>query len=206
MEISKLAPSQRKKGRWLVHLEDGTILRMDEAVVTDFALYTGKDLDQETLAKVTAAAQKSQLKEKALNMLSVRPLSRKELEKKLLDKEGDPGQISQLSDWLESVGLLNDQAYASTVVNLYSRKGYGSYKVKAELYRRGVPKEFWEEALAEQEDSTQAIDSFLEKKLRDCHGDPKLVKRATDALARRGYRWSEISEAMERYKAQQDFE
>ena len=42
------------------------------------------------------------------------------------------------------------------------------------------------------------ISFFLEKKLRGSH-DPKDVKRASDALARRGFAWPEISDALRRY-------
>ena len=45
MKIEKLEPSRRKQGRWLVHLEDGSILRVGEGEVVSFSLYTGMELD-----------------------------------------------------------------------------------------------------------------------------------------------------------------
>ena len=86
------------------------------------------------------------------------------------------------------------------MAELYVRKGYGARKIRDELYRRGIPRELWDEVLSQiqEEDSASAIDAFLEKKLRGSH-DPKDVKRASDALARRGYRWPEISDALRRY-------
>ena len=86
------------------------------------------------------------------------------------------------------------------MVELYARKGYGKRKIRDELYRRGIPRELWDEALSqiEEEDNTSAIDAFLEKKLKGSH-DPKDVKRASDALARRGFSWSEISDGLRRY-------
>ena len=44
MRIRKLAPSGRVEGRWLCHLEDGTILRLGESEVVGFGLGTGKEL------------------------------------------------------------------------------------------------------------------------------------------------------------------
>ncbi|MCI9655177.1 MAG: RecX family transcriptional regulator, partial [Lawsonibacter sp.] len=106
----------------------------------------------------------------------------------------------EIADWLEDLGYLDDAAYAREVAELYTRKGYGVRKIRDELYRRGVPRELWDEALEQikEEDNASAIDAFLEKKLRGSH-DPKDVKRASDALARRGYRWPEISGALRRY-------
>ena len=44
MVIQDLKPSQRVEGRWLAVLEDGSILRLGEGEVVDFALYAGKEL------------------------------------------------------------------------------------------------------------------------------------------------------------------
>ena len=82
MRIAKLAPSQHKQGRWLVHLENGDLLRVTENEVVAFALYAGMDLDEETKEALTSAAETARHKEYALNLLSARPLSRRELVKK----------------------------------------------------------------------------------------------------------------------------
>ena len=73
--------------------------------------------------------------------------------------------------------------------------------LREELYNRGIYKTVVSvitQVSVEEEDSASAIDAFLEKKLKGSH-DPKDVKRASDALARRGYRWPEISDALRRY-------
>ena len=36
---------------------------------------------------------------------------------------------------------------ARMVVRHYAAKGYGPRKIRDELYRRGVPREFWEDAM-----------------------------------------------------------
>ena len=43
-----------------------------------------------------------------------------------------PGAVTPL-------GLLNDRAYAETLVRHYAAKGYGPYRLREELRRRGVP-------------------------------------------------------------------
>ena len=52
MKITKLAPSQRVEGRWLCHLEDGTILRLGENEVVSFGLCSGLELDGEGLEEL----------------------------------------------------------------------------------------------------------------------------------------------------------
>ena len=203
MRIAKLTPSQRKQGRWLVQLENGDLLRLGENEVVAFALYSGMELEEEQLEELRRAEQSSRFKEYALNALSVRPLSCHELRRKLEEKGCPPGQTLEITDRLTELGYLNDAVYAETLVKHYAARGYGPYKIREELFRRGVPREYWNEALDGEEDSAGAIDAFLERKLgRIEQPDRKDLKRAADALARRGYSWSDISAALRRWGAE----
>ena len=201
MRIEELKPSQRVHGRWLAVLEDGSILRVGEGEVVDFALYAGKELTEEEAELLTTAARCSGWKEKALSLLSRKPMSRRELEQKLLQWGAGEEETASVCLRMEELGFLNDSAYAVQVVRHYSQKGYGAHKLRDELYRRGVPRELWEDALAQAEDPADAIDAFLQKKLVGKQPDPKELKKVTDALARRGYGWEDISSALRRYGA-----
>ena len=209
MRISKIAPSRHKDGRWLIWLEDGSLLRVGEAEMLDFSLHAGLELDDAAADRLLAAARKGRLREKALALLTARPMSRRELIDRLTacprDREkpplADEAQAAETADWLERLGLLNDAEYARTVVRHYSAKGYGPYKVRDELYRRGVARELWEDTLAETADPCVAIDAFLRQKLKGAPTDRRELKKASDALARRGYHWSDISEGLRRWGA-----
>lgn len=201
MVIQDLKPSKHVQGRWLAMLEDGSILRVGEQEVIQFALYRGKELSEEEAQRLLASARRSGLKEKAMELLTRKPQSRRELERKLEEWEATESESLQICDRLEELGFLNDERYAGQVVRHYSAKGYGLRKVRDELYRRGVPRELWDQALEEAQDSGDAVDAFLEKKLKGSR-DPKELKKASDALARRGYSWSEISEGLRRYGAE----
>lgn len=201
MVIQDLKPSKHVQGRWLAMLEDGSILRVGEQEVIQFALYRGKELSEEEAQRLLASARRSGLKEKAMELLTRKPQSRRELERKLEEWEATESESLQICDRLEELGFLDDQRYAGQVVRHYSAKGYGVRKLRDELYRRGVPRELWDQALEEAQDSGDAVDAFLEKKLKGSR-DPKELKKASDALARRGYSWSEISEGLRRYGAE----
>ena len=200
MVIEELKPSKRVEGRWLAVLEDGSILRVSKNQIADLALYAGRELSDEEADRLTQAIENENFRAHALRMIMDTPRSRKEFVKRLEKINCPPEKAQEIAGWLEDLGYLDDAAYAREVVELYVRKGYGERKIRDELYRRGVPRELWDEALEriEEEDSASAIDAFLEKKLKGSH-DPKDVKRASDALARRGYRWPEISDALRRY-------
>ena len=207
MRIEELKPSRQVQGRWLAVLEDGSILRLGEGEVVGFALFAGRELTEQEAEELTAAVRRTGWKEKALSLLTRKPQSRGELERKLAEWGAGPQEAGDICDRLEELGYLNDAAYAAQVVRWFSARGYGERKLRDELYRRRIPRELWEEAMEQAADPADSIDAFLQKKLRGGQpGDPRELKRASDALARRGYRWDEISAALRRWGAQVEFE
>ena len=222
MRIEKLEPSRHKQGRWLVWFEDGSLLRVSEGDVVRLSLYQGQELSEQEATALTAAAGQSKLVERAADLLSARSMSRRELVDKLTTpprrrrKPGEePGpepdpevlaaeretlliQAEAAADRMERLGLLDDRAYAEAIVRHYGGKGFGERKLRDELYRRGVPRELWDEALAGRERGGEDLYRLAERKL---HGQPSTrenLKRVSDFLARRGYGWEEISAALER--------
>ena len=204
MRIEELKPSRRVQGRWLAVLEDGSILRVGEGEVIDFALYAGKELADDEAERLAAAARHTGLKEKALDLLTRKPMSRKELERKLADWGAGEEETTSICVRMEELGFLNDASYAAQVVRHYSAKGCGEHKLRDELYRRGVSRELWEDALSQATDPADAIDAFVRKKLAGKEPDRKELKKVSDALMRRGYGWEDISAALRRFGAQED--
>ena len=229
MRIEKLEPSKHKEGRWLVWLDDASIVRLGEGDVVSLGLYAGKELSDEEGEALAAAESRSKLMERAVGLLSLRPMSRKELLDKLcapprqkkekypydkLDDTPDPDVLQAqkeavreraeaVADRLTELGLLNDEEYARTVVRHYDAKGYGPRKLRDELYRRGVPRSFWEDALGEREPDNSQIDKLARQKLRGAEPTRENLKKVSDYLARRGYGWEEISAALERLRQEE---
>ena len=209
MKIAKLEPSKRVKGRWLVWLDDGSLLRCGEHQVADFSLYVGLELSESDYEKLSQAASREAVRGKALDLVSARPLSRRELVEKLTARPRDrekqpfatPEQAEEAADFLEKLGYLDDAEYARTVARHYSAKGFGARKIRDELYRRGVPREHWDEALECAAPPEDGVDEFLRKRFKGEAPDQKELKRASDALARRGFRWDEIKAGLARYGA-----
>ena len=230
MRIEKLEPSRHKQGRWLVWFEDGSLLRVSEGDVVRLSLYQGQKLSEQEAAALTAAAGQSKLNERAADLLSARSMSRRELLDKLTapprrrrkpgekpEPDSDPDvlaaeresllrQAELTADRMEQLGLLDDRAYAEAIVRHYGAKGFGARKLRDELYRRGVPRELWDEALEQAEQDGSAIDHLAERKLRGEPPTRENLKKVSDYLARRGYGWEEISSALARLGQADEFE
>lgn len=199
MRVDSLKPSQRKKGRFLLTLENGAIIRVTEDELLRFRLREGMELTDETLAQLQKSAKTSSTKAQAVNMIASRPLSKKELQKRLQRKGSDEEDAQAAVAWLEGMGAVNDAAYAASLVRHYSTRGYGVGRIREELQRRGVPRELWEDALEERSDSAETLDTLIRKKCKGDLDDPKERKRVCDALLRRGFSWSEVKAALSRY-------
>ncbi|MCD8159603.1 MAG: recombination regulator RecX [Clostridiales bacterium] len=200
--IQKLEESKHVSGRYLVWLGEKELLRVTEAEVLSFGLYTGRELTEEEVARLSQAGQTSGAKATAARMVGAKPMSRGELTEKLRRKGCAPEDAEGAADWLEELGVLDDRAYAVMVVRHYTAKGYGLRKAQDELWRRKVPRELWAEALAQAEPSGEAIDRLIAQKLRGRTPDRQELGKVQNFLLRRGFSWDEVKEGLERYGAE----
>ena len=137
-------------------------------------------------------------KKRALRMLEQRDYSRKELILKLTQK-GEPLEDAEaVADRMMELGVINDERYSRMLVRHYAGKGYGACRIKQELYRHGIHTDLWEEAMEEIPSQEEQMDKLFRSKLRSSNPDQAEIKKATDALLRRGFSWSEISECKNR--------
>ena len=199
MRIEEIKPSERKKGRFLVKLEDGSLLRVTEEELLRFGLRSGMELDEARLEEIQASVKESSARAAAAGMIGRRALSRQDLQRRLVKKGAEEADAQAAVDWLEDIGAVNDAAYAAMLVRHYGGKGYGVARVKEELRHRGIPKEFWDEALKELPESEEILDVLIQKKCRGDLSDPKERKRVSDGLLRRGFSWGEVKAALRRY-------
>lgn len=190
----KTAPD--RAGRYFVLFDDGSSMRLYRQTVEDFGLYTGMEFSAEDYQKLQSAAGQMSAKMRAVRIISAASVSRKDLEKRLVQKGEDPQQAKDAVDWLEDLHLVNDRNTAEQIVHSCVSKGYGLSRAKQALYEKRIPKEYWEEALQDYPDQQESILSFLRGRLDARSGD-KEVKRAVDALIRRGHSYGKIREALE---------
>ena len=198
MRITRIENSKHVQERVLVFLEEGDPLRITGHELLQFGLYPGMDLSPQLVVQLQAAGQRSESRVKAARLASGRMMSRKELTGKLSRKGIDPDTVEETADWLESLGAVDDAAYAGVIARHYAASGYGPGRVRQELQKRGVSRELWDDALSQLPDSADAIDRFLQKKLSGRTPDRATLKKLSDALLRRGFSWSDIRPALNR--------
>lgn len=143
-------------------------------------------------------SQPDSAKKRALRLLERRDYSRKELILKLTEKGESQEDAEAVADRMIELGVINDERYSHMLVRHYASKGYGACRIKQELYRHGIHTDLWEEAMEEMPSQEETMDRLFRSKLRSSDPDQKEIKKATDAMLRRGFSWSEISACRQR--------
>ena len=198
MTISEL--KQTHGERYVLLLDDGSVIKTTLAVVSDYSLYAGRELSREELNAITGASLLERAKLRAMRIISARAMSCRELYDRLVEKGESEQDAAACVEYLLELHFLDDSQYAAMTVRHYAAKGYGQRRIRDELYRRKVPRELWDEALEQLPEQEGELDRLLEKRLRGAAPDDRnAIKKASDALARRGFSWQEIREALERW-------
>lgn len=179
-----------------MYLEGGDLLRVTESELLRFGLSIGLDIDEGTVVELRQSGARSETRVRAANMISARPLSRKELLKRLREKGALEADAESAADWLEEIGALNDADYAAMLVRHYGGMGYGEAKIRDELYRRGVPRELWADALSKSPDAKETILRVIAQKTKGRALDEKGRRRLSDMLLRRGFAWRDVRAAL----------
>lgn len=202
--VTKLTPSGKIKDRYYLDFDSGESLTVTINQIADYSIFTGRVLSGEEFESLSEDAEKISARSRALRMLGHRPMSRKEVTDRLKQKGTAENTADNTADWLESIGALNDEEYARQIVRHYSAKGYGAGRIKDEFYKRGVPRELWDDALADIPDSGDTVYKLLLSKIKSEEPDRDEITKAANALYRRGFSWDEIKRAVNKLEAEEN--
>ena len=195
MRIELLKTTPDRAGRYLVRFSDDSTMRLYRQTVEDFALYAGKELSAGEMEALRAAAGQMSAKMRAVRIVSATGVTQRDLEQRLVHKGEDPDQAKEAVRWMAELDLLDDREVARNVVQKCINRGYGPARAKQMLYEKKVPRQYWEEVLADYPDMEESIADFLRSKL-GADPDEKDKKRAIDAALRRGHNYSQIRRAL----------
>lgn len=187
-----------------MRFDNGRTLRLYRQTVQDFCLFPGLELSEEQWQKLQTAAGEMSAKMRAVRIVSASSVSRKDLEQRLIHKGEDPHQARHAVQWMEDLDLLDDRKTARQVVDRCISRGYGLAKAKQALYEKRIPKEYWQEVLEDYPDQLDKIVMFLRSRLGDCR-EEREVRRAIDALVRRGHSYSQIRQVLQTLSCESDF-
>ena len=130
---------------------------------------------------------------KALDLISRREHSTKELKDKLIKKFELTREIENVLDQLLKNDLLNDYRFCESYVSIRKRRGFGPKKISYELLLRGIPNSISDEVINDIGGWDIAAKKALSKKFKDkSEPDMKAILKKKNFLQNRGFTFKEI--------------
>ncbi len=182
-----------KRGRVALYVEGEFLLSMHPDVFAVSGLSVGSEVDTESLETLSAEAELKKAKEKALNLLSYKEYTTKQLTDRL-KRHTDEESAEQAVARMEELGLLDDDDYAERCArDLSERKKFGILRIRQEMRQRGLTNEQIEYATSLlRSDPEEKMREIIARKYPLAYEDEKVRRRAFSALMRMGYPAAEV--------------
>ncbi len=202
-QITALEP-QKRPGRLNVFVDGQFVIGVGETVVADLNLRVGREITPDKLREVAGAEEVHKASEAALVLLEVRARARREIETRLAQKGYDESVVSQVTEKLTRLGLLDDAQFAAQWVESKTRAGgsrpVGRRRLSSELFGKGVAKEQIAEAVGKvtNEDELTLARAAAVKKVRAVPTERDALqaerRKLMGFLQRRGFGWETVKQ------------
>jgi regulatory protein len=158
MRITAIETQVTNRERVNIFVDDQFLMGTSTLVVLKLGLAPGQELSSAQLEQLQTEAALQQAVDRALNYLSFRPHSRQEVRQYLRRKGDTPDTINAVLERLDSLKLVDDQAFATFWVDSRERfSPRGSRALKNELRMKGVDREVVEEMVTDEQDEERAL-------------------------------------------------
>jgi regulatory protein len=204
--ITKIETQEKNPKRKSIYLDEQFAFGLDQETVYRYELREGDRLAQKKIDEILKSEERRRAKEKALNYLSYRARSEKEIKDKLKKKEFPGTIIDEVISDLKRLNLVDDFEFASLwIKDRLEHKPKGERVLKLELLKKGIKKEIIQKALEEFYPSkTEEMEIALElvkKRERRYKDLDKMVakRRLFNFLLRRGFSYEVVREALDEW-------
>lgn len=200
----------RKKSYYEVQVTDA-VYEIDGELLRQYGLQENESFEVDVLEELHQKSRFRRAYQRACYLLDDRDYSYYMLYQKLMLSYQDNTLCTSVMNRLVQCGAVNDRRYAEKYAEyLVQRKGYGIYRAKQEMLRKGLDKDLIHEFLAEQEEFALAnLPVVLVKKYGSILIDEQDFKARNKVIAgmtRLGYDYRAVRNAIEDYFAEQEDE
>jgi regulatory protein len=195
--ITKIKRLRGRRQLFSVHLDGEEALVVSDWTIASCGLRTGDDLDDQTIDKIKSIEAETQAKNIAVNYLSYRQRSSKEIIDHLIKKGFTPGCAGDVTQQLQSARLVNDLEFAQSFVrDRLKRKPTGQALLRLQLIAKGITSSMADSVLGDlispQVQQASALQAAKRKILvlqssKRNLDEEKQKKRLLDYLLRRGF-------------------
>lgn len=195
MKVTDVTPQKKNRHRVSVFVDNEYAFSLDETDAVLLKIKPGRELTEADINRCIMECNFTKARDKAFDILSRKPLSKKELADKLGEKGYDEAIIFEVTEELVSLGYIDDAEYAALFLEHCRSKMWGMKKIRYEMKQKGLDEEIISEALSVLDDDEcedEMVELICSKYGGQDLSDMKTKARVTRYFASRGFDFSAI--------------
>lgn len=145
--ITEISVQKKNKNRCNIYIDNIFAFGVSNELIYKENLKVGMIIDEEKLKKIAYEENLINCKETALKIIERSYKTKKEMEKRLLEKGYNLEEINETLKFLERYNFINDESYTKAFIK-NKTKTQGKQKIKYALKNKGVSEEIIEEELS----------------------------------------------------------
>lgn len=179
MKITAITPQKRNKDFYNIFIDGEFYCSLDDESIYDMKLKEGMEADTELLTETSERSTYKKALNYSLYVIAKYYKTKKELAKKLREKEYNSETIERVINKLEELGYINDEIYVESYIR--SKQGSNQTINKKTIYnkllQKGIDRELVQNSLENAEiDEYDIAFKAAEKKLKSLKGTPREKK------------------------------
>lgn len=145
--ITEISVQKKNKNRCNIYIDNIFAFGVSNELIYKENLKVGMIIDEEKLKKIAYEENLINCKETALKIIERSYKTKKEMEKRLLEKGYNLEEINETLKFLERYNFINDESYTKAFIK-NKTKTQGKQKIKYALKNKGISEEIIEEELS----------------------------------------------------------
>jgi len=208
--VTSISSTKKNTKRYVVFIDGKFAFSISDFVLAKYKIKEGLDLSHELIHKILFEENLEYLKQRALDLVSRRPRSEREITNKLEnllkkriskfskllqnDKDISKLLIQETLYFLKKYDYLDDLKFANWIVEQRLNQKKGPLFIKQDLYKKGVNKEIINEALSLIDTSKSIEKSYKQalKKYKNEINEYKKKQKIYSYLMRQGFSYDDI--------------
>ena len=168
MKITSIEVQKNNQERVSIFIDNSFAFGLDMSIYLKYNLKKDSEIKEDFIETILKEEEKNKALNYAINLLSRKDRTKKEIEDKLIEKGYDRNVIDNILDKLKSYNYINDEIYCEKYINdkiKFSK--YGKNKIKSKLYAKGVDKDIISQKMIEIDNNLEYNRAFelAQKKL-----------------------------------------
>lgn len=199
MKITKIE-SQKNKNRVNVYIDENFAFGIDIEILYKYSLEVDMEIDESFIKDVLQGEEQNRANNYALNLLSYRWRSECEIRNSMNTKGYSQDTIDNTIKFLKEQELIDDRRFAESFIkDKINFRDWGSYRLKQELFSKGVSKNIVDEVIEKYcDDEFERAMNLASKKIKSYKNDDKnaIYRKLGGYLQRKGYSYDVISKVL----------